>query len=112
MNDDLKGHNWNEKLENTGTEETFHILHGTVLECMNKHMPLKTRKKTKKEHSHEPWITKGIKRSIIKQKHLYKKTLAKESTERDNMKYKKYRNTLQSVKRKAKMTFYQGKCKN
>ena len=42
MNDDLNGQNWKEKLENTETEEIFHILHGTVLECMNKHMPLKT----------------------------------------------------------------------
>ena len=111
MNEDLKGYNWEELLEGTKTDEAFHILHLIVLESMNKHMPEKTRKLAKKVQSNEPWLTKGIKRSIDKQKQLYRKTLNKEATEKDNIKYKTNRNTIQRVKRKAKMTYYQGKCK-
>ena len=48
MNDDLKGYNWEDQLKNTGTEVAFHILHGIVLECMDKYMPTIKRKKTKK----------------------------------------------------------------
>ena len=73
MNEELKVYNWDDQLHNTGTEEAYQILHGIVLDCMNKHMPTITKKTMKKDQCNEPWITKGIKRSIDKQKQLYKK---------------------------------------
>ena len=111
MNEDLKGYNWENLLENTGTDETFQILHGTLLECMNKHMPIITRKQTKTDHCSEPWITKGIEKSSNRQKQLYRKSISNKSTEKDLNKYKEYRSMLQRIKRKAKMNYYQGKCK-
>ena len=69
INEDLKGYNWEEILETTGTDETFQILHKTLILSMNKHMPLETKKDT----CNEPWITKGIERCMNKQKQLYKK---------------------------------------
>ena len=50
INEDLQGHNWEEILEKRGTDDTFSILHETLIMSMNKHMPLKTKKMTKKEH--------------------------------------------------------------
>ena len=65
INEDLKGYNWEEILETTGTDDTFNILHEALLTSMNKHMPLKTKKLTKKDISSEPWITKGIEKCIM-----------------------------------------------
>ena len=74
-------------------------------------MPLITRKLTKKEDTTEPWLTKGIKKSMAKQRLLYKKSMNKKSTKEDNKRYKGYRSQLQRIKRHAKMGFYQSKCK-
>ena len=94
----------------TGTDETFQILHETLILGMNKHMPLETKKLTKKDICNEPWITKGIERCINKQKQLYKKSIGNKATDKDHKKYKEYRSMLQKVKRKAKMDHYQEKC--
>ena len=54
INEDLKGYNWEEILETTGTDETFQILHRALIMSMNKHMPLETKKLTKKDTCNEP----------------------------------------------------------
>ena len=108
INEDLKGYNWEEILETTGTDETFQILHETLIMSMNKHIPLETKKLSKKDTCNEPWITKGIERCVSKQKQLYKKS--KKAIDKDHKKYKEYRSMLQKVKRKAKMDHYQEKC--
>ena len=78
INEDLKGYNWKEILETTGTDDTFSILHETLIMSMNKHMPLKTKKLTKKDTSNEPWITKGIEK-CIKNRDNYKKKYRQQS---------------------------------
>ena len=110
INEDLKGYNWEEILETTGTDETFQILHETLIMSMNKHMPLETKKLTKKDTCNEPWITKGIEKCINKQRQLYKKSIGNKATDKDHKKYKEYRGMLQKVKRKAIMDYYQEKC--
>ena len=50
INEVLQGYNWEEILEKRGTDDTFSILHKTLIMSMNKHMPLKTKKLTKKRH--------------------------------------------------------------
>ena len=110
INEDLQGYNWEEILEKTGTDDSFSILHETLIMSMNKHMPLKTKKLTKKDTSKEPWITKGIEKCIKKQRQLYKISIGKKATNKDHQKYKEYRSMLQRLKRKAKMDHYQEKC--
>ena len=56
-------------------------------------------------------MTKGIKKSIAKQKQLYTKTLKNKNDPVVQEKYKHYRNTLQHVKRKAKVYYYRSRCK-
>ena len=56
-------------------------------------------------------MTKGIMRSIAKQKQLYTKTLKNKNDTIGLEKYKQYRNTLQQVKRKAKVHYYRSRCK-
>ena len=110
INEDLQGHNWEEILEKKGTDDSFNILHETLMMSMNKHMPLKTKKLTKKHINKEPWITKGMENCIKKQKQLYKKSICKRATSKDHKKYKDYKSILQKIKRKAKMDHYQDEC--
>ena len=73
INEDLQGHNWEEILEKRGTDDSFSILHETPIMSMNKHMPLKTKKLTKKDISKEPWITKGIETALRNRNNYTKK---------------------------------------
>ena len=110
INEELQRYNWEEVLEKRGTDDSFNILHETLIRSMDKHMPLKTKKLTKKNSNKEPWISKGIENCIKKQKQLYKKSIGKKATSEDHKKYKEYKSMLQKLKRKAKMDHYQDKC--
>ena len=110
LNEELKEHNLEEILEPLGTDEAFHVLQNVLKMHMDKHMPMITKKVSYKQQKKEAWITKGIERSINKQKQLHKKHISKRATETDHMKYKEYRSMLQRIKRKAKITHYQKKC--
>ena len=112
INEELKEYNWDKILEPLGTDEAFNALQNVLKLHMDKHMPLKTRKVSNKQQKKEAWITKGIERSINKQKQLYTKHISNYANETDHRKYKEYRSMLQRVKRKAKMTHYQKKCIN
>ena len=46
INEELQGYNWEEILEKRGTDDSFNILHETLIRSMDKHMPLKTKKLT------------------------------------------------------------------
>ena len=111
LNEYLKQQNWNEELKNLNTEDSFDKLQSIVQTGMNMYMPQITRKCTKKERIHEPWITKGIKKSMTKQRVLYKISINKKATEENKRKYKEYRGQLQRIKRQSKREYYQSKCK-
>ena len=63
---------------------------------------------SKSKTPRDPWITKGMLQSIQKQKKLYLEQLS--DTTKTN-KYKAYRNQLQKILRKAKITYFREKCK-
>ena len=56
----------------------------------------------------DPWVTKGILNSIRRQKKLYLEQLRDTTI---TNKYKSYRNQLQKVLRKAKISYFKEKCK-
>ena len=111
LNDYLEQQNWNDELKDLNTEDSFNKLHSIVQVGMNKYIPQKTRRCTKKERTHEPWITKGIKKSIAKQRLLYKTSISKKATDENKRKYKEYRSHLQRIKRHSKREYYQSKCR-
>ena len=111
MNDELNSYNWMELLCNSNTEDAFNIFHNVLVESFNTCMPEKTKRVKNKTYMHEPWITKGIMRSMTKLKQLYIKMLKNKENTTDIEKYKNYRRILQQVKRKTKMHYYRSKCK-
>ena len=60
----------------------------------------------------EPWMTKGLEKASNKKLKLYKITLKPDHTEEDVTKYKMHRNIYITLKRSAKTTYYQEKCKS
>ena len=111
MNEKLNSYNWIKKLTDLNTENSFNVLHNTLIEAFNAIMPEKTKLINSKPKKHEPWITKGIRNSIPRQKQLYKRTIQYNHDNDALEKYKTYRTTLQQVKRRAKAYYYRNKCK-
>ena len=75
-------------------------------------MPERTRVIGKKIKKHEPWITSGIRKSLINQRKLYRETLKSTGNQVIIDKYKAHRKILQQLKRKAKTDFYRRRCKD
>ena len=111
MNEELKSYNWMELLGNSNTEDAFNIFHNALIGAFNTCMPEKTKRIKNKPCKHEPWITKGIMKSIVKQKQLYIKTLKNAQDISGLEKYKTYKRILQQVKRKTKLHYYRSRCK-
>ena len=110
MDEEHSSYNWSELLKEMNTEDSFNTLHVAVVVAFNTHMPERTKKIGNKTPKSEPWMTNGIKNSIMKQKKLYRMTLQKNSNPAILEKYLSYRNILQ-VKRKAKTQYYRSRCK-
>ena len=100
-----------ELLSDLKTEDSFNALHNALVGAFNADMPEKTKKVRNKSCKHETWVTKGIMKSIAKQKQLYIRTMKNKHDIAGLEKYKVYRKTLQQVKRKAKMHYYRSRCK-
>ena len=111
MNEELKLYNWMELLCNSNIEDAFNTFHNALVGAFNTCMPEKTKRIKNKPCKHEPWITKGIMKSIAKQKQLYIKTLKNKQDIAGLEKYKTYKRILQQVKRKTKLHYYRSRCK-
>ena len=93
------------------TEESFELLHEIVMKSFNEHMPEKTKRLGEKTIKRESWLMSGIKKSMTKQKKLYKLTLQQHCNMAVLDKYKTHRKILQQVKRKAKINYYRSRCR-
>ena len=111
LNDELNSYNWMELLGNLNTEDAFNTFHNALVGSFNTYMPEKTKRVKNRTGMYEPWITKGIVRSMGKLKQLYIKMLKNKENTTDIEKYKAYRRILQQVKRKTKMHYYRSRCK-
>ena len=80
MNEELNTYNLMELLCDLNTEDSFNVLHNPLVGAFDVYMPEKTKRVSNKICKHEPWITKGIMNSIVKQKQLYKRTYSKSMT--------------------------------
>ena len=102
---------WEGKLYNKSTNESFNIFHNTVQKHLNDIAPIKIVKIPPKRLIKDDWMTPGLMKCTQKQGKLYKATLVHKIDEVTNRTYKNYRNNLTRILRKAKETYYQDKCK-
>ena len=67
--------------------------------------PLKKVSQSKNKKEHKVWMTKGLKNACKKKNALYKSFLQKRN-QSSEVKYKKYKNKLQTILRQAEKMFY------
>ena len=112
---DLNEVNWewyisNDCNDNNNVNSVFNCIHTKICDSVNRHAPLKENTVKLRKFKSEPWITKGIKRSSMVLKNLYKKTLKEGCDDQIRETYILYRNCLNRIKRSCKMQYYQSKC--
>ena len=104
----LQENNWKEILEPLNADDGLNVFHSILLKLFDKLAPEREIRISNKKTPRDPWITKGLLQSIQKQKKLYLEQLSDISK---TYKYKAYRNRLQIILRKAKITYFREKCK-
>ena len=96
--------------DNNNVNSVFKCIHTKICDSVNRHAPLKEHTIKLRKFKSESWITKGIKRSSMVLKNLYKKTLKEGCDDQTRETYILYRNCLNCIKRSCKMQYYQSKC--
>ena len=120
---ELSNVNWDEHLmvktvipENvnviTGNvNEVFDKCHDKLIDIINKHSPIRKREVSEKNYRREPWLTPSILKSCKKQKKMYMTSIKGGATTADVTKYCEYRNVLNRIKRRGKISYYHDLCK-
>ena len=91
----------------TVDEKTEYLI-STYESLINKYMPLKKLSQNKKKMLMKPWITSGIRKSIVVRDKLRKKSIKKKSDEIHEL-YKYYRNKITHMKRLSFNNYYKEK---
>ena len=110
INTRLLNIDWDNELHSKSANEAYTCFHTKMQEILNTETPIKTIKIKSSKVLKEPWMSPGLLRSIKKQKQLYKKTLIKNASVSDQIRYKEYRNKLGHILRRAKEEYYKRKC--
>ena len=89
--------------------KNFEKFQEVVNDIMNEVSPLKDITISYKRKYVEPWMSRGIEISGKKKLELYKRTLKRGCTQEDIVKYKRYRNEYNRLKRAAQIAYYRTK---
>ena len=109
MKNDLETTDWPAVITES-VDESFDSFHDLLIDTVNKHSPIITRKISRNKFRKEPWVSASILRSINTQKKLYAKSIKSNASTRDMIKYKNYKKILDRLKRMGKTHYYQTKC--
>ena len=103
-----------DEAENLDTR--FEKLNSYIVSCINKHIPLRKRTKKERKFAMKPWITRGLRRCIIKKERLFRLTRVNQINQHKRIrKYNKYKKTLERALFAAQRKFYSNKiieCQN
>ena len=106
LKSDLDNEEWYDTLQQTDADTAYHVFIQKLLYYYTNNIPLVKTKKS--NQTKQPWITKGILRSISKRNNLYKEALGSENNQKKT-EYKKYRNILTSMIRLSRKLYYSKK---
>ena len=106
IKEDLLKIDWNMKMKDKSASDSFHAFHSELSIALNKYAQEKLIR-IKEKRIKNPWMSKGLKNSLIKSKKLYERALADPSTW---SKYKEFMTILRKCKRRLKLNYYQNKC--
>ena len=110
VNHRLMRKDWIGLLTGTTCDEKFNQFSTTLNTTLDEVAPTRTVRISAKHRYVEPWMTRGLEEASRTKLKLYKKHLQRNSSDDDYLKYKRYRNTYNELKRKLKVESYQAKC--
>ena len=102
---DLSREQWQGVFSANDANLSYEVFLHKFIHYYNKHIPLIQNNRVKIK---QPWITKGLMRSILNRNRLYKISLRK-PTPHNKAKYKTYRNTLTMLIRTSRKQYYSDK---
>ena len=105
FNQALQNETWDNVLSKTNPELAYQSFIDTYSKLMNTYLPVKTCTFNRFKHKAQPWITKGLIKSLSTKEKLYNKYLNCKNTNLKTIKeaqYKTYRNIYNNLIRKAK----------
>ena len=102
--------NWSTELhDRTSINSAFEYFTERVTKCIEENLPT-IKINVNKKRPTRPWLNKSLHNCITKSKKLFAKTLSKNSVTTDHENYVKYRNVLNTAKRKAMQLYFMNKC--
>ena len=104
----LQKNNWSESLSELDANSRFDHFHSVLIKTIDRIAPETELRVNCNKTAKDPWVTKGILNSICRQKKLYLEQLCNSTI---TNKYKSYRNQLQRILRKAKVSYFKEKWK-
>ena len=110
LNEDLANEEWNDIFGEKDVNKAYENFINILTYYYDKNIPL-VKSKQHKGKIKNPWITRGILRSIKTRNKLYKSYISKPS-EHSLKKYKQYRNKLTDIIRTSKKAYYAQKIGN
>ena len=105
---ELSGITW-ETVITENVNDSFNEFHNVLCNIIDRLSPLKTKIVNIAKYWKEPWISKGLKKCINKQKVLYQLSIKNNAPQSIITKYKNYQNNLVKIKRAARKSFYVNK---
>ena len=97
---------WNHELDVLNCEDSFNLFHDKLTQCIERFAPERP-VPIKDKASNQPWVMRGLKKCITKQKALYKQQLSDHSAITE---YKRYKSCLQKILRNSKRAYLCGLC--
>jgi len=102
---ELETLNWDSLIKMNSTEACSYFVE-KVETVLDKYAPIKEKRLSKRNFKKEPWLTKGIIKSSHTLSKLYKKQQNKTKEHTLCLRYNKYRNLYNKIKRIAKQMYY------
>ena len=96
-------------IDEMDVSDGYNFLVSTIVASLDNHAPLKTVKIPSRYVITEPWMTKGLMKSSRTCDSMYSRVIGLSNTSDKFIKYKKYRNLYNSLKRKAKFQYFRSK---
>ena len=106
----LSRYNWEVELEQKNTNESFNHFHEILLKTVETVAPENVVIVKSKKRLSVPWYTSGLRRSVEKDKRLYKQSVLPTATSHQKAKYVEYHKELCRIKCKARQLYYRNLC--
>ena len=93
-------------IQSMSVNDSYNYLEGLIMETLDEFAPVEKTKIKKQKVIREKWVSKGLLKCSNKAQKLFKSQIGLDRDHPKHIKYIKYRNTLNLLRRKAKKDYY------